>query len=57
MASRKKSGRPRGSGRGKHDIPRTPTRDPGPTGNVGCWVVVIALACIALVVVLLEVFG
>ncbi|WP_393916631.1 hypothetical protein [Halostreptopolyspora alba] len=53
----KKSGRSRGSAKGKYDIPRAPTRDPGPTGNVGCWVVLAGLACIALVVVLLEIFG
>ncbi len=57
MAARKKSGRSQRSGKGKYDIPQTPTRDPGPTGNVGCWVLVIALTCIAVVVVLLEVFG
>ncbi|WP_173434286.1 hypothetical protein [Allosalinactinospora lopnorensis] len=58
MAARKKSGgsRPRRGG-GKTHIPRTPTRDPGPTGNVGCYVLAFSMLGIVLLIVLLEVLG
>lgn len=53
MAARKKKRHP---GRGKNDIHRGPTRDPGPTGNVGCYFIFFAMLGIGLIVLLLEIF-
>ena len=44
-------------GKGRTEIHRGPTRDPGATGNVGCYFIFAALLVIGLIVVLLEVFG
>lgn len=38
------------------EIHRGPTRDPGPTGNVGCYFIFFAMLAIGLVVLLLEIF-
>lgn len=59
MAAKKKSksGRRSGRGKGANDIRRGPTRDPGPTGSIGCYVVLVSLLVIAAAIVLLEVFG
>ncbi|NYH55798.1 MULTISPECIES: hypothetical protein [Nocardiopsis] len=59
MAAKKKSksGRRTGRGKGANDIRRGPTRDPGPTGSVGCYFVLVSMLVIGLVIVLLEVFG
>ncbi|MFE1168268.1 hypothetical protein [Nocardiopsis sp. NPDC058789] len=54
MAARKKKRRP---GRGRNDIRRGPTRDPGPTGNVGCYFMLFAMLAIGLVVLALELLG
>ncbi|AFR06354.1 MULTISPECIES: hypothetical protein [Nocardiopsis] len=53
MAARKKKRKP---GKGRNDIRRGPTRDPGPTGNVGCYFLLISMLVIGLVIVLLELF-
>ncbi len=58
MAKKKsKSGRRTGRGKGANEIRRGPTRDPGPTANVGCYFMLVAMLVIGLVIVLLEVFG
>lgn len=44
-------------GKGRTEIHRGPTRDPGATGNVGCYFIFAAMLVIGLIVVLLEVFG
>lgn len=54
MAARKKKNRK--PGRGRNDIHRGPTRDPGPTGSVGCYFMFFAMLAIGLVVLLLEIF-
>lgn len=38
------------------EIHRGPTRDPGPTGNVGCYFIFFAMLVIVLIIVLLEIF-
>lgn len=53
VAARKKKRKP---GRGKTDIHRGPTRDPGPTGNVGCYFIFFSMLAIGLIVLLLEIF-
>ena len=53
MAARKKKRKP---GRGRTDIHRGPTRDPGPTGNVGCYFIFFSMLAIGLIVLLLEIF-
>ncbi|GAA4894780.1 hypothetical protein [Streptomonospora salina] len=57
MAARKKSKRTSRPGKGAQDIHLGPTRDPGPTGSVGCSIVLIALVVIGVAVVLLETLG
>ncbi|MEU3018944.1 MULTISPECIES: hypothetical protein [unclassified Nocardiopsis] len=54
VAARKRKRRP---GRGRNDIRRGPTRDPGPTANVGCVFMLVAMLAIGLVVLLLELFA
>lgn len=56
MAARKKKPKRRDYGRST-EIHRGPTRDPGPTGNVGCWVIFLSLVVIILIGVLMQVFG
>ncbi|HIY42448.1 MAG TPA: hypothetical protein H9836_15140 [Candidatus Nocardiopsis merdipullorum] len=56
-ARKKKSGRRPGKGKGANEIHRGPTRDPGPTGSVGCYVIFFAMLGIVLMILLFEVFG
>lgn len=58
MAARKKKSKRRpGRGKGANDIHRGPTRDPGPTGNVGCWFILIAMVGVGIMILLFELFG
>lgn len=54
MAAKKKKKRKPGK---STEIHRGPTRDPGATGNVGCYFIFAAMLVIALIIVLLEVLG
>ena len=53
MAAKKKKKRKPGR---STEIHRGPTRDPGPTGNVGCYFIFFSMLVIVLIIVLLEIF-
>ncbi|MFD0776425.1 hypothetical protein ACFQZ2_21025 [Streptomonospora algeriensis] len=57
MAARKNKKRRSRPGKGTQDIRHGPTRDPGPTGTVGCYIVLIPMLVLGLAIVLIEVFG
>ncbi|WP_211719102.1 hypothetical protein [Nocardiopsis sp. MG754419] len=54
MAAKKKSKRK--PGKGRTEIHRGPTRDPGGTGNVGCYFIFFAMLVIGVIIVLFEIF-
>lgn len=58
MAARKKKSKRRpGRGKGANDIHRGPTRDPGPTGSVGCWFLLFSMIGIGGMILLFELLG
>ncbi|RKS08135.1 hypothetical protein DFP74_3828 [Nocardiopsis sp. Huas11] len=44
-------------GKGANDIHRGPTRDPGSTGAVGCYIILVAVVAIGLMILLFELLG
>lgn len=57
MAARKNKKRRSRPGKGAQDIHHGPTRDPGPTGNIGCYIVLIAVLVIGVAIALIEALG
>jgi hypothetical protein len=56
MAKKRPRRRP-DRGKGANDIHRGPTRDPGSTGTVGCYIIFFSLIGIGLMILLFELLG